>query len=186
MIKRVLPAVTAFLGLCLSLLAQETAIWRSFKPASFNLNLTSASDMVEGRVALLQRTGSLSALNNAWSGSGPLTLVDGRLFSFPHAFGWVEAPPGGFLPAFTAQELPRTTSRETLAREPGDKEVDLLHKFDYVGGEVGVFYGRSTGKFSREVEQGYILGEVVDGNTRIGVGASYEHSSGNVPRIIGR
>ena len=130
MIKRVLLTITALFGLCFSLSAQQAEIWRSFKPASFNLNLTSASDMVEGRVALLQRTGSLSALNNAWSGSGPLTLVDGRLFSFPHAFGWVEAPPGGFLPAFTAQELPRTTSRETLTREPGDKEVDLLHKFD--------------------------------------------------------
>jgi hypothetical protein len=178
MIKRALLAGAAILGVCFSLLAQETAI----QPVSFNLNRVSPGDMVEGRAAL-QGTGSFSTLNKAWYGSGPLTLADRRLFSFPSAFGWVEAPSSGFLPAFTAEELPRMTPAETLARDPGVEAVDLLHKFDYVGGEVGVFYGRSTGKFNREVEQGYIFGEMVDGNTHIGVGAFYEHSSGSVPRI---
>jgi hypothetical protein len=184
MIKRALLAGALIFGVCFSLSAQESTT--SSPAASFLFNRVSPSDMVEGRAALLQRTGSFRTLNNAWYGSGPLTLVDARLFSFPSAFGWVEATPGDFLPAFTAEALPRLTPVTTLARDSSGKAVDLSPKVDYVGGEVGVFYGRSTGKSSREVEQGYILGEVVDGNTHIMVGGSYEHSSGNAPRIIGR
>ena len=104
-------------------------------------------------------------LNNAWYGSGPLTLVDGRLFSFPRAFGWVEATPSDFLPAFTTQALPRATPVTILPGDTDSEAVDLPHQFDYVGGEVSVFYGRSLGKSKREVVQGSFLGEVVDGNT---------------------
>lgn len=185
MIKRALLALAAILGVCFSSSAQEVRTSGSIQPESFTLNQANPSDMVAGRAAL-QRTGSFRTLNSAWYGPGPLTLVDGRLFSFPNAFGWVEATPGDFLPAFTAEVLPRATPVTTLPRDSSGKAVNLLPKFDYVGGEVGVFYGRSTGKFSREVEQGYILGEVVDGNTHIIVGGSYEHSSGSAPRVIGR
>jgi hypothetical protein len=186
MIKRVLFAVTASLGVCFSLFARETAILDSVQSASFKLNQVSASDMVEGRAALPQRTVSFSTLHSAWYGSGPLTLVDGRVFSFSTAFGWIEARPGGFLPAFIAKQLPAVTPAKTLAPYPGGEAVDLVHEFDYVGGEVGVFYGRSIGKFNRQVEQGFILGEVGNGDTHIAVGMSYEHSSGNAPRIIMR
>jgi hypothetical protein len=185
MIKRALLALAAIPGVCFSLTAQETLLSNSIQPARLELNQASPSDMVESR-ATLGQTSPFRTLTNAWSGSGPLTLLDERLFSFPSAFGWVEAMPSEFLPDFTAGELPRPVALATLARESDSKAVDLLHKFDYVGGEVGVFYGKSTGKFSREVEQGYILGEVVDGNTHITVGGSYEHVSGRVPRIIGR
>lgn len=184
MIRRALPAVAAILGLCVSLSAQEPT--RSIQPVDFALNPTSPRDMVEGRTAPLQRTGSFRTLNNVWSGSGPLTLVDGRLFSFPSAFGWVEATPIDFLPAFTVEGLPRVMPGTAVARDASVPAVDLLHRFDYVGGEVGLFYGRSTGKFSREVEQGYIRSDIIDGNTQISVGAFYEHSSGRVPRVIGR
>jgi hypothetical protein len=182
MIKRALPAVAAILGVSFSLSAQE--MMNPFQPAGFTLRQASPSEMVEGRVAL-RGTRSFRTLNNAWYGSGPLTLVDGRLFSFPSAFGWVEATPSNFLPTFAADVIPRTTSATSLAGDDDDKPVNLLHQFDYVGGEVSVFYGRSTGKSKREVTQGYILGEVVNGNTHIMVGGSYEHSSGRAPRPVG-
>ncbi len=183
MIKRALIAGAAILGVCVSLPAQETS--SSGQPESFTLNRASPGDMVKGRVAL-KRTGSFRTSNDAWHGSGPLTLLERRLFSFPGAFGWVEATSINFLPVLTAEALPRVTSAETLVGDPGAKAVmDLPHKFDYVGGEVGVFYGRSTGKSKRDVEQAYIFGEVIDGNTHIGVGAFYEHSNGRDTRIIG-
>ena len=184
MIKRALPAVAAILGVCFSLSAQEMKISSPRQPASFSLRQASPSEMVESRVAL-QGTRSFRALNNAWYGSGPLTLFTERPFSFPSAFGWVEATPSDFLPTFSTDLVPRTTSLTTLAGDKDGTPVDLLHQFDYVGGEVGVFYGRSTGKFKREVTQGYIFGEVVNGNTHIMVGGSYGHSSGNAPRPIG-
>lgn len=157
---------------------------RPIQPASFTLSQASPREMVEGRVAL-KGTGSFRTLNDAWYGSGPLTLVDGRLFSFPSAFGWVEATPSDFLPVFTTGALPRAIPVTMLASDTGSKAVDLPHQFEYVGGEVSLFYGRSTGKFKSEVEQGSILGEVVNGNTHIIVGGFYGHSSGHVPRPVG-
>jgi hypothetical protein len=184
MIKRALFAVAAILGICLSLPAQEMRSSNSINPASFQLYQVNPSDMVEGRVGLGQ-AGSFGSLNSAWYGFGPLTLIDRQLFSFPRAFGWVEATPRDFLPDFIAEELPTPAALATQRRDSGNKAVDLLHKLDYVGGEVGVFYGRSTGKFSRAVEQGYILGQVINGNTQITVGGSYEHASGRGPKITG-
>ena len=184
MSKGALSTVAAILGVCFSLSAQEIRVPSSTQPASFALSQASPREMVEGRVAL-NAMGTFRTLNNAWYGSGPLTLVDGRLFSFPRAFGWVEATPGDFLPAFTTQALPQATPVTVLSGDTDSKAVDLPHQFDYVGGEVSVFYGRSTGKSKREVVQGSFLGEVVDGNTQIIVGGSYGHSSGHVPRPVG-
>lgn len=178
MIKRALPIVTAILGLCQAVSAQA--------PASFTLAKASTSAMVEGRAALGE-PGAFRSLNSAWSGRGPLTLIDGRSFSFPGAFGWVEATAGDFLPAFTAEELPRLTPATTMVQSTPNEKLGLLRRPDYVGGEVGVFYGRSVGgKYSREVEQGYFTSEIVEGDTHIMVGGSYGRSSGKAPRIIGR
>ena len=183
MSKCALSAVAAILSVCFSSPAQEIGI--PIQPASFALSQASPREMVEGRIAL-GRTGSFPALNDAWYGSGPLTLVDGRLFSFPRAFGWVEAAPTGFLPAFTAGALPQAATPVTmLSGDTDSKALDLSHRFEYVGGEVSVFYGRSTGKFKGDVVQGSFLSEVVDGNTHIIVGGFYGHSSGHAPRPIG-
>jgi hypothetical protein len=185
MIKRALPFLAAFFAVGFSLSAQERETSDRAGLVDFTLPQATSSDLVEGPVTL-ERTGSFRVLNNAWYGRGPLTLVDGRLFSFPSAFGWVEGTPGDFLPDFTAEELPRVTPVGTLPRESGAKPFDLFRKPDYAGGEVGFFYGKSIGgKHSREVEAGYILGEIIQGNTHIGVGVSYEHSTGNRPLLIG-
>jgi hypothetical protein len=184
MSKGALSTITAILGVCFSLSAQEIGKPSSPQPASFALSQASPREMVEGRVAL-RGMSNLRLLNNAWYGPGPLTLVDGRLFSFPSAFGWVEATPGDFLPAFTAQALPRTTPATILPGDTDSRAVDLPHQFDYVSGEVSVFYGRSMGKSKREVVQGSFLSEMVDGNTHVIIGGSYGHSSGRVPRPVG-
>jgi len=176
--------MAAILGVCFSLSAQEIRIPSSTQPASFSLSQASPREMVQGRVAL-KGTGNFRMLNNAWYGSGPLTLIDGRLFSFPRAFGWVEATPTDFLPAFTTQAVSRMAPVAILPGDTDAKAVDLPHQFDYVSGEVSVFYGRSLGKSKREVGQGSFQSQVLDGNTQIIVGGSYGRSSGHVPRPIG-
>jgi len=168
--------MAGFLGLCISLSAQEMRDFRSIPPDSFALNTRSGHGTAD----------FFGTLSNAWNAPVPLTLADGRIFSFPNAFAWMEAPPVDFLPSVALAGPPRVPPATRLARDSSNKAVDLLPEFDYAGGEVGVFYGKSSGKFGREVEAGYILGEVVDGNTHITAGASYEHSSGRAPRIIGR
>ena len=183
--KGALSTMAAIFAVCFSLSAQETRIPNSIRPASLALSQASPREMVEGRVAL-KGINNFRMLNNAWYGSGPLTLFDGRLFSFPRAFGWVEATPSDFLPAFTTQALPRATPVTVLSGDTDSEAVDLPRPFSYVGGEVSVFYGRSIGKSERVIVQGSFLGEVVDGNTHIIMGGSYGHSSGHVPRPIGR
>ncbi|MEO8439017.1 MAG: hypothetical protein ABI540_02235 [Spartobacteria bacterium] len=186
MIKRTLPAVAAILVLCVSLSAQEPANSNMFRSPGLTLVQASPSAMAEGRAALV-RQGSFRSVRNEWYGGGPLTLVDGRNFSFPRTFGWVEATPRAFLPVFSAQEVPRVTGTPTLARSESNEKPQLFAKPDYVGGEVGVFFGKSLGgKYSRDIEAGYILGQIIEGNTQITVGASYGHESGKIPRIIGR
>ena len=92
----------------------------------------------------------------------------------------MEATPVDFLPTFVATGpsmiMPYAAQpRESIA--PGS----LLPKIGYATGEVGFFYGRSTGKYSHDVKQGYILGTVGYENTQITVGAAYGQSSGHLP-----
>jgi hypothetical protein len=184
MSKVALFAVAGFLGLSMSLPAQQMQDAGRVQPVRFTLSPLGFSGDIRSAFG---GTDLFGTLNNAWHAPAPLTFADGRRFSFPSAFAWMEAAPTDFLPAVALEEPPRVTPTARLARDSSNnKALDLLPKFDYAGGEVGIFYGKSNGKFSREVEAGYIFGEVVDGNTHISVGASYEHSNGRVPSLLGR
>jgi hypothetical protein len=183
MSKRVLFAVAGFLGLCVSLPAQEMRGLGSVQPGRFTLSPLGLNGAVDAR-STPGEGNFFGALNNAWYGPAPLTLADGRLFSFPKAFAWMEATPVGYLPVAALEEPARTAPAAKPAGETGNKALGLLPKLDYAGGEVGLFYGKSNGKFGRDVTAGYIFGEVVEGNTHITVGASYERASGRVPVIL--
>ena len=52
----------------------------------------------------------------------------------------------------------------------------------YYSGEVGVFYGRSSGKFEREIMETYFLGTVGNDKFQITVGGAYGESNVNAPR----
>jgi hypothetical protein len=55
---------------------------------------------------------------------------------------------------------------------------------EYVSGEVGVFYGRSTGKFGGDSFGSYIIGTTGNDKFQISVGASYQEWNGRVPRWV--
>ena len=149
MTKRALSAVAGFLSLCLPLSAQQTDRPRMF-----------------------------SALNNSFLRPS-LTLSDGWPFSFSSAFNWMETTTPDFLPALPTTAPQRATSPAALPKDSSKEVVDVgrPNLLDYAHGEVGFLYGRSTGKFGREVEQGYIIGEVGDDKFHITVGAAYENST---------
>jgi hypothetical protein len=161
MTKRALSAVAGFLGLCLPLFAQQT-----YRPDPFN------------------------ALNNSIS-LPSLSLSDGERFSFsgavasPFSFNWMESTPPDFLPALSLP-LPQTATAPAGYPKDSSKEVVDVRKpnlLDYATGEVGVLYGRSTGKFSGDVEQGWFTGEVGNDKFHISVGAAYENSNIRFPRF---
>lgn len=168
--KWALWVVAGFLGCSLSLSAQEINLLALNQPGQ---------SAVDSRAALF---GTLYGSNY---GSAAVTLADGRPISLLSGYNWIEPMTLGYLPAVKAEVPPRVSSTAKVQENSSDKVVAAKPKFfDYVGGEVGVLYGHSVGgKFSREVEQGYILGEMGNDTTHIVVGASYEHSNGRVPRF---
>jgi len=158
MTTRAFSAVAGFLSLCLPLSAQQQT----------------------------QRPDVFSALNNSVVRLPSLTLLDGQHFSFSSAFSWIEPTQPDFLPTLSATEKPRRATAPAAYPKDSSKEVVDVRQpnlLDYAGGEVGVMYGRSTGKFSRDFEAGYITGWVGDDKFQISAGASYENSSGRFPRF---
>lgn len=176
MTKRALSAVAGFLSLCLPLFAQQTqSKAENLKP--------------EGTAAGAE---IFSALNNSIS-LPSLTLADRHLFSFsgaiapPLSFNWMDATPD-FLPALSTTEKPQRANAAVTPPRDSSKEVVEVRRsnlFDYAHGEVGFLYGRSTGKYGVEVEQGYFIGEVGNDKFHITAGAAYENSSGRFPRFKG-
>jgi len=157
MTKRVSLGVIGFLSLCLCSSAQRTG-W---------------SDIFR-------------SLNSSPPTFPSLTLSNGGFFSFSTALSWLEPVPD-FLPGLPAAAPPRpvATSGVTRAKDSSKEVIDVQRTglFDYVGGEVGFLYGRSTGKFGGDYKQAYIIGEVGDDKFHISAGASYEESSWRVPRF---
>jgi hypothetical protein len=149
MMKRALFAVAGFLSIGLPLFAQQT---------------------------------DFGALNNSFLRLPSLTLSDGGSFSFASAFTRMETTTPDFLPALsmasTTERRQRATSSAGTA-EDSSKEVADVGRTNsgYAGGEIGVLFGRSSGKFGRDVEAGYILGEVGDDKFHISAGAYYENST---------
>ena len=161
MTKRALSAVAGFFSLCFPLFAQQP-----YRPDIFR------------------------ALNDSIS-LPSLSLSDGQLFSFPGAvaspfsFSWMEPTPPDFLPALSTTAPPRANAAAAYPKDSSKEVVDVRQPnlFDYAGGEVGVLYGRSTGKYGVEVEQGYILSEMGNDKFHISVGAAYENLSERFPRL---
>jgi hypothetical protein len=145
----------AFLLLCLALFAQET------------LSGDSLTSLVRGELQV-----------------PALTLGNAQPFSFPSTLNWIEPAPA-FLPALPVPADPRATAAAARVPESSKRVVDLTsgNFLDSVHGEIGVLYGHSIGKFDREVEAGYIFGEVGNDKLQISVGGTYEHWSGRVPRF---
>ena len=158
MTKRALFAVAGFLGLGLSVSAQQT---QSLEQLQF-----------DGRT-----------LNRPVLRLPSLDLADRQLFSLSTTFGLMQ-PTTDYLPSFNPVEPQRVHS--SAISDPKDSldnvvEMRVANRV-YVGGEVGFLYGRSSGKYGREDFQTYIIGTV--GNEKFSITAGYLHqeSSGRVPR----
>jgi hypothetical protein len=152
MTKRTFSAVAGFLGLCLSLSAQQTN-----RPDIFSLN------------------------NSFLLPS--LTLADRGFFSFsepvapPLSLNWMETTLPDSLSTLSATKPQRANASGTDGKDSSKEVVDMRRPslLDSAHGEVGVLYGRSTGKHGFDLEQGYFSGEVGDDRFHITVGASYDN-----------
>ena len=128
---------------------------------------------------------SLDSLNDAQLEFPALTLTNAQPFSFPATLSWIEAAPAEFLPSLPAVGVQRSTAAAARLLDSSKQSVDVTERnlLDYAHGEIGVLYGHSIGKFDRDLEAGYILGQVGDDKLQISVGGMYEHWSGKTPRF---
>jgi hypothetical protein len=178
MTKRGLLPVVVFLGLCFSLAAQQASGSPPGHGGTFTLaQLRSMAAPNNGSVLL--QPNLFDSLDNPIFGL-PFSTRD--VFSLSTTFDLMRTAPRSFLPLSTAVESPRASLPPTSAKDSSDRLFDLRPNFDYVTGEVGFLYGRSSGKFGGEYKEGYIFGEVGNERIHISAGASYEEWNGRVPR----
>ena len=175
--RGLLPAVV-FLGLCLSLAAQQASGSPPGHGGTFTLAQLRGLAAANNGSVLLQPN-LFNSLDNPVFGF-PFSNRD--VFSLATTFNLVGASPQSFLPFTPANETPRVSRPATSAKDSSDRLFDLRPNFDYVTGEVGFLYGRSSGKFGGEYKEGYIFGEVGNERIHISAGASYEEWNGRVPR----
>ena len=112
----------------------------------------------------------------------PVTvLLDGRRLNIGGNSGHfgvasLDRIPLAFLSAVRVQ--PVSASPLAASDAPGGV-VDLQLRRFTSGGEAGVFYGGSGGKYGREDFQAYILGGVGNEKLQISAGAAYQNSTGH-------
>jgi hypothetical protein len=116
-------------------------------------------------------------------------LLDGQRLPVSTDLGRMGIAPLNLFPA--AFFVPASTQQAKAVRTnaPADAKDSLIEVISsplhpvYAMGEVGVLYGRWSGKSSGDLWESYMLGAVGNDKFQITVGAAYEESSGHFPRF---
>ena len=190
MIERALLALFGFLCLCLPLVAQQTNDPAQTYKETITLAQLRGTGAVDTASALtLYRPDIFSTLGGSVliHGLPALSLLDGRRFALSNPMAQMRLTPLDLFPiAFLkAVEVEKVGPAPMHGADAPGGVLNLRLNRDYTGGDVGLYYGRSGGKFGREDKQAYILGGVGDENLNITAGAAYEESSQRVPRVSG-
>jgi hypothetical protein len=185
MIRRALSVAAGLLGVCFALAAQQTS-WRGetqndhatalklYQPKIFSAKNSSLL-FHKGPVYAWSDGGRLAS-NNALAEIGMASL---DLFPVadlsPDTSGVATRKKGSATP---------DSSRGTFESDGKELPGTMMSLPDqvYYGGEVGVLYGRWTGKGGGDLMQSYILGTVGNDKFQISVGAEYDESSGHSAR----
>ena len=142
--KRAFLVVAGFFSLCLSLPAQSPDLLLDSGPLDRSLRPLS------------------------------LSLENRDRFFFSTTFGTMHAT-SNFLPTFNPSERRSVDSPARLdSKDSFDHVVEMRPpSLIHMGGEVGFLYGKSSGKYGREVFETYIIGTV--GNDKFSITAGYLH-----------
>ena len=175
-IKPTLCALLAVLSLCLCASAQETsAITRE--------ELQTTGEVETARALSLARPDIFQGVDGSVliHGLPVLMLIDGRRVATLPQLGRVSAFD---LPVAFLSGVDVLTAGDSLRYGSGGSGgvVDLRMNRIQSGGEVGVFYGRSSGKYGREDFSTYMLGGVGNDKFNITAGAFYQESTTRFPR----
>jgi len=173
MMKGALFAILAWLAFSFPLAAQEP--------------FDSAATFVFYRPEILTSVDSAALVREL-----PMTeFLDGRLLG-SSALGRMGTAPVANFPMALVSAEPRKkgTSVSGPVRDPKDgKDYSSAESLAaekaslvWTGGEIGVFYGHSSGKFGGDEFSSYIVGGVGNEHLQINVGASYQEFNGHFSR----
>ena len=186
MIRRALVIAFGFLGFCFPLMAQQTKRVERTKNETRTPRQLRASALDTPVRLTLSRPEVFSAMHGSSFTDAYLTLA---LFNGPRLpasseLGWTGMGP---LDPFqddlpSAAELQQANSAPVDGKDLPSEIVSPPFSPFYYSGEVGVFYGRSSGKFEREIMETYFLGQIGNDKFQITVGGAYGESNVNAPR----
>jgi outer membrane receptor protein involved in Fe transport len=143
--------------------------------------LETTGELESSRALTLFRPDLFSSANGSLliHGLPALTLLNGRRLLISEDSGRFGASPLETLPlAFLSAVRVDTTTSPLYGSDGPGGVIDLQTRQVSTGGEMGVYYGSSSGKFGGEDVGAYILGGVGTDKFQISAGASYEKSSG--------
>jgi hypothetical protein len=146
--------------------------------------LDAASTLTLDRPEILNTVDSLVLIQNL----GLLTLLEGGRLPVSSELGRMGRAPLDIFPdALPAAEVEEGNRVAVYAPVDGKDSPSEVTRSPlnpiYAGGEMGVLYGSSSGKFGGDILQTYIVGEVGNEKFHITVGASHEESSGRLLRF---
>ncbi len=177
MIKYAVPALLGFAAVCSSLMAQGSDL-ETLAPDPFQLS----GELNVAPALALNRPDLFSASNGSLllHGLPVTTLLDGRRYPISGHLNRMGVSPLASLPlAFVqAVRVEKNSTAPLYATDAAGGVVDFQLNRVRTGGEAGIFYGKSGGKYGREDFQSYIFGGVGTDKFEISGGASYQNSSG--------
>lgn len=109
-----------------------------------------------------------------------LTLLDGRRFPISGDLSGTRMTPLDRIPVafLRAVQVEKATTSPLFGTDAPGGIVNFQLDRTYSGGEAGVFYGVSGGKYGREDFEAYIRGGVGSEAFHVTAGAAYDNSSG--------
>ena len=185
MIRRGVCVAVGLVGVCFAVAAQQ-ANWRGATQNDHTsaLSLYKSDIFSEKDSSLLFHKGPL----HTWSDGGRLASNNAlaeigmaSLDLFPVAY----LPPNASGVATARRESATADSPAgNFGTDGKDLPGNMILPSDqvYYGGEVGILYGRWTGKGGGDLMQSYIMGTVGNDKFQISAGAAYEESSGHSAR----
>lgn len=175
MVKRFAWFAVALAAFSSTVQAQERDSYTSTQ-----LRLTGATNA--GPALALYRPDIFSSIDGTtlMHGLPVLTLLDGRRFPISSELGRMGMAPLDVVPLgfLNAVEVQKSHGSPMAGSDWNGGVVDLRLQRDWgTHGEIGMFYGKSSGRYGREDFQAYIVGGVGNDHIQVNAGASYEESS---------
>jgi outer membrane receptor protein involved in Fe transport len=180
MIVRALPVILAFVALCLPVDAEASGEWITRSELDQTGSVEASLALSLGRPDLFYGTDSATLVH----GLPVLTVLDGRRFPISTELGRMGMTPFDVFPVafLRAVEVQKTAPSLRYGSDTAGGVLNLRTNRIYTGGEVGLFYGRSDGKYGREDFSAHIIGGIGTDKFNITVGAAYHDSSVRVDR----